>query len=153
VLASSKPPIDAANSTAVTADSANLAQLRQMADHGDPAAENALGLLYAAGDEKQGIKRDETEAARWFAKAAEHGNVPAQSKLGSLYWGGRGVAKDDNQAYFWTVLARANGDDASKALAPFIAARLTLAQRAVIEQQAEQWLERHESGRKTVAGR
>jgi TPR repeat protein len=153
VLASSKPPIDAANSTALTADSANLAQLRQMADHGDPAAENAFGLLYAAGDEKQGIKRDETEAARWFAKAAEHGNVPAQSKLGSLYWGGRGVAKDDNQAYFWTVLARANGDDASKALAPFIAARLTLAQRAVIEQQAEQWLERHESGRKTVAGR
>jgi|CZKK01.1.fsa_nt_gi TPR repeat protein len=155
VLASSKPPSGAANSAAVTlsADSANLAQLRELAGRGDPAAENALGLLYAAGDEKQGINRDESDAARWFTKAAEHGNVPAQSKLGSLYWGGRGVAKDDNQAYFWTVLARANGDDASKALAPFIATRLTLAQRAVIEQQAEQWLERHESAPKSVANR
>ncbi len=154
VLASSQAPLEIANSAAIlSADSANLAQLRELASRGDPAAENALGLLYAAGDEKQGIQRDETDAARWFMKAAEHGNVPAQSKLGSLYWGGRGVTKDDNQAYFWTVLARANGDDASKALAPFIATRLTPAQRAAIEQQAEQWLERHESSPKSVANR
>jgi hypothetical protein len=132
-----------------SADSANIAQLRDLAAGGDAAAENALGLLYAAGDDKQGVARDESEAARWFSKAAEHGNIPAQSKLGSLYWGGRGVAKDDNQAYFWTVLARANGDSASKALAPFIATRLTQAQRTVIEQQAEQWLERHESAAKS----
>jgi len=112
-----------------------------------------LGLLYAAGDEKQGIKRDESGAARWFTKAAEHGSVPAQSKLGSLYWGGRGLARDDNQAYFWTVLARANGDSASQALAPFIAMRLTLAQRKAIEQQAEQWREQHQFGPKSVAGR
>lgn len=149
VLASTKPAAtsDASSSaTAVlSADSASLAQLLQMADRGDAAAENALGLLYAAGDEKQGVKRDEMNAARWFTKAAEHGSVPAQSKLGSLYWGGRGVAADNSQAYFWTVLARASGDNASQALAPFIAIRLTRAQRAVIEQQAEQWLERHES--------
>ena len=155
VLASSKPPLDAANSAAVglSADSASLAQLRELAGRGDPAAENALGLLYAAGDEKQGIRRDESDAAHWFTKAAEDGSVPAQSKLGSLYWGGRGVAKDDNQAYFWTVLARANGDAASKALAPFIAMRLTPSQRTEIEQRAEQWLERRESATKSIAGR
>jgi TPR repeat protein/GAF domain-containing protein len=155
VLASSKPPVEVAKPSGLflSADSANLAQLRELADRDDPAAENALGLLYAAGDEKQGIRRDESDAARWFTKAAEHGSVLAQSKLGSLYWGGRGVAKDDNQAYFWTVLARANGDDASKALAPFIATRLTPAQRLAIEQRAEQWLERHESAPKSIAGR
>jgi len=146
VLASSKPPLDASNSPpSLSVDSANLPQLRDLAAHGDPAAENALGLLYSAGDDKQAIIRDENEAARWFTKAAEHGNVPAQSKLGSLYWGGRGVPKDDNRAYFWTVLARASGDDASKVLAPFIASRLTQPQRAAIEQQAEQWLQRRES--------
>lgn len=151
VLASSNSPVRLANAAAPvpSADSANIAQLRDLAAGGDAAAENALGLLYAAGDDKQGVARDESEAARWFSKAAEHGNIPAQSKLGSLYWGGRGVAKDDNQAYFWTVLARANGDSASKALAPFIATRLTQAQRTVIEQQAEQWLERHESAAKS----
>jgi hypothetical protein len=141
VLASSKPPGNAS------------AELQALADRGDPVSENALGLIYAAGDEKQGIKRDETEAARWFAKAAEHGSVPAQSKLGSLYWGGRGVKQDDTQAYFWTVLARASGDDASQALAPFIATRLSRSQRAEIEQRAEQWLERYESASKPVAGR
>jgi hypothetical protein len=153
VLASSKPQLSPGNSTAASADPANFADIQVLADHGDPAAENALGLLYAAGDGKQGIKRDETEAARWFTKAAEHGSVPAQSKLGSLYWGGRGVKQDDNRAYFWTVLARASGDDASHALAPFIATRLTRAQRATIEQEAEQWLERYESASKPVADR
>ena len=154
VLASSKPSSDARIPAAIlSADAANLAQLRDLADHGNPAAENALGLLFAAGDETQGITRDEGAAARWFTKAAEHGSVPAQSKLGSLYWSGRGVRQDDNQAYFWTILARAGGDDASQALAPFIATRLTSAQRAAIQQQAEQWLERHESTAKPVASR
>jgi putative methionine-R-sulfoxide reductase with GAF domain len=155
VLASAKPPSEAAFSTAAvpSANTTNLAQLRELASRGDSAAENALGLLYAAGDEKQGIKRDESGAARWFTKAAEHGSVPAQSKLGSLYWGGRGVAKDDNQAYFWTVLARAKGDSASQVLAPFIAMRLTLAQRKAIEQQVQHWREQHEFAPKPVAGR
>jgi TPR repeat protein/putative methionine-R-sulfoxide reductase with GAF domain len=141
VLASSQPPA----TTDSSIDTANPSQLRELANHGDPAAENAMGLLYSSGDDKQGIVRDENEAARWFTKAAEHGNVPAQSKLGSLYWSGRGVAKDDNRAYFWTVLARASGDDASKVLAPFIATRLTPPQRTAIEQQAEQWLQQHET--------
>jgi GAF domain-containing protein len=154
VLASSKPAPDAKLSSAIlSADAVNLTQLRELADHGNPAAENALGLLFSAGDEKQGITRDEGVAARWFTKAAEHGSVPAQSKLGSLYWSGRGVKQDDNRAYFWTILARASGDDASQALAPFIATRLTLAQRAAIQQEAEQWLERHESAPKPVASR
>jgi hypothetical protein len=146
VLASSKAPADAVKSD-LAADSGNLDQLLTLARRGDPAAENAVGLLYAEGDEKQAVIPDEAEAARWFTSAAEHGDVPAQSKLGSLYWSGRGVPQDSNRAYFWTVLARASGDEASKALAPFIATRLTLAQRAAIEQQAEQWLQQHESAK------
>jgi hypothetical protein len=150
VLASSRPPAEASKAPAPepSADSASLDQLREMASHGDPAAENALGLLYAQGDAKQSIKQDENEASRWFTKAAEGGSVSAQSKLGSLYLSGRGVQQDPNRAYFWTVLARASGDQASKVLAPFIAARLTPAQRATIERQAELWLERHESSTK-----
>lgn len=152
VLASTKPPLDGAaiSGPKMSAHIAYLAQLRDLASHGDPAAENALGLLYAQGDEKQSIEQNEKEAALLFIKAAEHGSVPAQSKLGSLYLSGRGLAQDPNRAYFWTVLARAGGDDASKVLAPFIATRLTLAQRAAIEQQAEQWLQQHESATKAA---
>ncbi len=146
VLASSKPPVDSLNlsSLNLSPDAANLPQLQELAQKGNPLAQNAMGLLYSVGDDKQGVRRDENEAARWFTKAAENGNVSAQSKLGSLYWSGRGVAKDDSRAYFWTVLARASGDDASKALAPFIAVRLTPAQRTAIEQEAERWLQQHE---------
>lgn len=144
VLASTQPPSESPIPKP-SADTASLPQLRQLAGQGDAAAENALGLLYSNGDDKQKVLRNENEAARWFTKAAEHGNVSAQSKLGSLYWGGRGVTQDSNRAYFWTVLARAGGDDASKVLAPFIAARLTPSQRTAIEQQAEQWLQQHEA--------
>jgi len=152
VLASSNSPTGGSTraqtntltSVSLSTDADNLPKLREMASGGNAAAENAMGLLYAAGDDAQGIRRDEKESARWFAKAAEHGSVPAQSKLGSLYWGGRGLPKDDEKAYFWTLLARASGDEASKALAPFIATRLTIAQRTMIEQQADAWVQQHE---------
>src|SRR4029077_488794 len=105
------------------------------------------------GDEKQAIKPDEREAARWFTTAAEHGSVSAQYKLGLLYWGGHGVPKDANKAYFWAVLARAGGQQGSKDLAKVLASGMTRAQPAAIEQQAEIWFQQHESQAKPKAGR
>jgi putative methionine-R-sulfoxide reductase with GAF domain len=142
VLASSRPP--AAENTPALApgvETASIEQLRQMADKNDAAAENALGLRYFQGDEKDGILRDETEAFRWFQRAADHGSLPAQAKLGALYWGGRGTSKDVNKAYFWTVLARARGDKESKDLAAILASGMTRSQAAAIEQQANSWLQ------------
>jgi TPR repeat protein len=117
--------------------------LRQLALDGDPLSENALGLRYFQGDEKNGIVRDEKQAFRWFARAADHGSLAAQAKLGFLYWGGRAVSKDINQAYFWTVLARARGDEESKDLAALLASSMTRAQAAAIEQQADLWRQQH----------
>jgi TPR repeat protein len=142
VLASTKAPTSTATAEIETA---SLQQLRQMADKGDPNAQNALGLHYAIGD---GVQLDEQEAVRWFIKAAEQGNVLAQSKLGSIYYSGRGVPQDPNRAYFWMVVARLNGDDASKTLAPFVRARLTRPQIAAIEQNASLWLQQHSTSRK-----
>jgi hypothetical protein len=137
----------------LSVDSANPEQLRELARQGDPAAENALGLLYAQGDAKHAVKPDEAQAAQWFAKAAEQNYVPAQSKLGALYWDGRGMAPSLNQAYFWTVLARAGGDQGSKTLAPLLASHMTRAQAAEIEQRAEIWYQQHESAAKSQAAR
>jgi hypothetical protein len=139
----------AAVQPAVSVETATLEQLQHMAAQGDAAAENALGLHYATGD---GVPRDEKEAAKWFTSAAEHGNVAAQSKLGQLYWSGRGVAPSLNQAYFWTILARAGGQEGSKTLAPLMASRMTAAQRAAIEQQAADWYTQHEPVAKPNAG-
>jgi hypothetical protein len=147
VLASSQPPASenalSVPSSAPSVETATLDQLRQMAEKGDPSAENALGLRYFQGDEGNGIGRNEKEAFRWFQRAADHGSLTAQAKLGALYWGGRGVPKDVNEAYFWTVLARARGDKESKELAAVLASGMTRSQAATIEQQADSWLQQH----------
>jgi hypothetical protein len=130
-------------------DAATLTQLQRLAEAGDPLAQNALGLRYAQGE---GVTLDEQEAARWFTKAAEQGNVAAQSKLGSLYWAGRGVPASLREAYFWTILARAGGDKGSKELAKFIAGHMSHAQAVQIEQDADIWLQRHQSTAKPAPG-
>jgi GAF domain/PilZ domain/Sel1 repeat len=150
VLASSQPP--KSDTTALAVETATFQQLQQMAMKGDAAAENAIGLRYFQGDAKEGIRQDEKEAFRWFNKAAEDGNLAAQSKLSFLYWSGRGVPKDINKAYFWTVLARARGDQGNKDLATVLASTMTRRQAASIEQQADMWLHDHQPHAKPEAG-
>lgn len=140
----------AANNSSRSVDTSTLAQLRQLAEQGDPLAQNALGLRYAQGD---GVKLNEEEAARWFTKAAEQGDVAAQSKLGSLYWVGRGVPASLHDAYFWTILARAGGDKGSKELAKLIGDHMTRAQSEQIEQDANTWLQQRQTSAKPAAGR
>jgi hypothetical protein len=152
VLASSRPPNAAGSSSASSLpvlDTSTFTQLQKSAEQGDPAAENALGLRYATGE---GVKLNEKEAFRWFTKAAEHGSVSAQFRLGSFYWGGRGVPQNLNEAYFWIVLARAGGDNNSKALATVLSAHMTRAQAMTIEQQAGEWLLHHPSTSKPAPG-
>ncbi|HVI09718.1 MAG TPA: GAF domain-containing protein [Candidatus Binatia bacterium] len=147
VLASSRAPAEAKLSPASESlDAANLDQLRELGEQGDAAAADRLGRIYAEGDDKFGVHPDDSEAARWFTSAAEHGSVSAQYKLGLLYWGGHhGLPKDANKAYFWTVLARAGGQEGSKDLANLLAGGMTRAQAAAIEQQAEIWYQQHEA--------
>lgn len=149
VLASSQPPKIESHSTP-TAETANFDQLKQLAEKGDAAAQNSLGLRYATGD---GVKQDEQEAVRWLTKAAEQGNVSAQSKLGAIYLRGRDIPQDLNLAYFWMVLARASGDETSKVLAPTITARMTRQKATSIELDADRWLRQHEPATKPAAGR
>jgi TPR repeat protein len=165
VLASSPDPIkdpkvdpkkDAKSSVASLSpivETASFVQLQQMAQNGDPAAENALGLRYSQGDPQNRIQPDDREAFNWFSRAAQDGSLAAQSKLGFLYSTGRGVPKDINQAYFWAVLARARGDQGNKNLAIVLGAGMPRAQAAAIEQQADGWLQQHESHTKPTAGR
>jgi len=142
VLASTQAPSAIVAPSSPAIETATLEQLRQFAGKGEPAAEYVLGIRYASGN---GVKQDDKEAAAWFIKAAENGNVKAQATMGTRYWGGRGVPASLTQAYFWTVLARAAGDQHSKTLAEILASRMTHAQAVAIEQKAEIWCEQHES--------
>ena len=53
----------------------------------------------------EGVPSDYAEAAKWYRKAADQGDIEAQNELGSLYGTGQGVPKDYVEAYRWFELA------------------------------------------------
>jgi putative methionine-R-sulfoxide reductase with GAF domain len=116
--------------------------LRKLAEQGDPAAQFSMGAHYATGED---VPQDYAEAVRWFTMAAEQGHVVSQATLGAYYWAGRGVSQDLVKAYFWSVLAQAGGDEASKYRVSVLASRMTHAQIAAAEQQANDWIKEHQS--------
>jgi putative methionine-R-sulfoxide reductase with GAF domain len=149
VLAATQAPKPANPVSRPDVDAAPLDKLQEMAQAGDPAAQYTLGRRYATGD---GVSPDDRQAVNWFTKAAEQGYIPAESKLGSFYYNGRGVPQNFYEAYRWALLARASGDDTSKALVPLVAGHLTPEQMASIELDANHWLQQH-SGAKSGSGR
>jgi hypothetical protein len=119
-----------------------LEAIRKLAEQGDPAAQFSVGARYATGED---VPQDYTEAVRWFSMAAEQGHVVSQATLGAYYWAGRGVPQDLVKAYFWSVLAQAGGDEASKYRVAHLASRMTRAQIASAQQQANDWIKEHQS--------
>ncbi|SVD41693.1 uncharacterized protein METZ01_LOCUS394547, partial [marine metagenome] len=101
--------------------SIEIIDLRARAGQGDLVAQVALGDLYAEGD---GVPQDETEALRWYRRAAEQGdaaaaawvhriaeqgNAEAQLALGGMYFAGQGVAEDPTEGVRWWRLAAEQG--------------------------------------------
>jgi TPR repeat protein len=75
---------------------------------GDAEAAARYGDALVAGE---GVEKNETEAAKWYRKAADMAHPEAQYKLGKMYLEGRAVTKKDLKvAWFWFSLA-ANYDD------------------------------------------
>lgn len=52
-----------------------------------------------------GVPRDHSEALKWYRKAADQGDGPAQGMLGLAYEKGLDVLPDPIQSYMWYTLA------------------------------------------------
>jgi hypothetical protein len=61
---------------------AEIKLYRMLAETGDAAAQNRLGLIYQNGE---GVPQNDAEAVRWYLKAAEQGYADAQNNLGLMY--------------------------------------------------------------------
>ncbi len=85
---------------------ADLGDLRQRAQAGDPRAQNQLGEAYLEGKR---VARNEAEAVVWFRRAAEKGHAEAQYNLSVCYANGQGVRQDDGETAKWTRLAAEQG--------------------------------------------
>ncbi len=80
-------------------DAGAFRRLLADAQAGSVAGESVLGALYELGSPT--MRRQDTEAAKWFRKAAEQGEPQAQFGLGVMYANGRGVPQDYAQAMKW----------------------------------------------------
>lgn len=85
---------------------AERARLRGLAEQGDDAAQNELGLIYQQG---RGVKPDHAEAIKWYRLAAAQGNVDAQNNLGFTYSNSQQFTQDDVEAVRWFRLAAEKG--------------------------------------------
>jgi putative methionine-R-sulfoxide reductase with GAF domain len=129
-------------SAPVPALAGGVESIRKLAEQGDATAQFSMGARYATGED---VPQDYSEAVRWFSMAAQQGHVVSQATLGAYYWAGRGVPPDLVKAYFWSVLAQAGGDEASKYRVSALASRMTHAQVAAAQQQANYWIKEHQT--------
>ena len=100
-------PATPAPATVAPATNDPLANLRQQAEKGDPAAQTQLGLAYRNG---KGVQQDLEEAVKWYTRAAEKNHAEAQAYLGFMYMTGRGVRRNDAEAAKWHRKAAEQGN-------------------------------------------
>lgn len=71
-----------------------------------PQEQFQMGLRYAEGN---GVPKSETEAFRWWRRAADQGNADAQNMMGNCCYNGYGVERNYSYAVGWYRLAAEQG--------------------------------------------
>lgn len=75
-------------------------------------AQQRLGLLSEHG---RGTAKDPAQAAKWYQKAADRGDMVAQGRLARLYRLGLGVPRDPALAAKWSIKAATQGSAPAQA--------------------------------------
>jgi TPR repeat protein len=129
-------------------------QLEARAQKGDTEAQTTLGI-YFLGDEGyprlHGGASYYAKAASFFQMAAEHGDPVAQFNLGRLYFKGKGLPQNAQEAFFWVLLAERNKNNTLNVprcdfpvLRKTVALTLSPQERVAVEKRVREW----ESARK-----
>lgn len=113
---------------------------RESARQGNHKAEYYLAMCYENG---KGTDLDRPTSIDWYTKSAESNYAPAQSALGSKYFYGLGVAQNMEEAYYWLLIANANGMKDNKQCRNIAMAKLDDTQKENIQNRANLWLEQH----------
>src|SRR5664280_1941542 len=88
-----------------------IAQLQKLAESGDPAAENDLGVRYQLGFD---VEKNPTLSEEWLHKAAKQGYGEALFNIGVASYNGDRVAGTRRTAMYWFLLAEDAGDVSGK---------------------------------------
>ena len=81
------------------------------AEHASAEVQLGIGDLYRSGE---GVRKNYTEAVRWYRMAADHGSADGMNSLGYRYKNGQGVEKDEAEAVRWYRKAAELGDAAAQ---------------------------------------
>jgi TPR repeat protein len=73
-------------------------ETKALAEQGDAEAQFNLGLMYDLGE---GVPENDSEAVKWYRKAAAQGYAKAQLNLGNMYRNGLGVPENHAEAVRW----------------------------------------------------
>jgi TPR repeat protein len=84
------------------------------AQNGNASAQHYLGYTYEVGSTLCERPKDYTQAAVWFRKAAEQGDVVSQEELAVMYDNGQGLPQDHSLAAIWWRKAAEQGDPSSQ---------------------------------------
>lgn len=95
--------------------------MRTIRDRADGGSHDAMVAL--AGMLLNNDAGGEAEALTWYRKAAEAGDAQGMANVGSMYFNGRGVEKDEREAARWLRKAMEAGDTSATALLAFQYAR------------------------------
>ena len=106
--------------------------------------EDAQTLVGRAYEQGKGVTKDLAEAAKWYQKTAERGNILAQHSLGCLL--ANRSPSDYVQAFMWLeiVWSTPNGWDYGTACSDNAAQAMTLEQREKSKQLAREWSAKHQ---------
>ena len=85
------------------------------------------------------LGRDETETIEWIKKGAQRGNVLAQFNLGGAYLKGKGVYKNNVEAYRWLFLSAEGGHNEALAICDALAKKMEPADVAEAKKLAQSW--------------
>ena len=78
------------------------------AKDGDAIAQYNLGTMYDNGED---VTENDTEAVKWYRKAADQGDADAQLNLGIMYAKGKGVPENNIRAYVWWSMSKTQGNE------------------------------------------
>ena len=79
---------------------------KALAELGFADAQYNLARMYANGE---GVPENDSEAVKWYRKAADQGLAEAQFNLGLRYAKGEGVPENYIRAYVWWSMAKTQG--------------------------------------------